>query len=286
MKFYKLTVLPLVLFLLTTCKIDNKKSESTITSEWSGKEIYFPEKIIFTSLLTDTTHFEYSQFKMKVLTYADTTDCMGCKLQLNKWKEFMKAVNNETTDTIPFLFFVYPKDMEELEYLIQSENFSYPICIDSNDQLNKLNHFSSDVTFLLDESNHVIATGNPTLDLDIKNLYLEKITGMKHSVNSIKTKAVIDRSQIKLGTFGKSEVKEIQVEISNTGKAPLVILDINTSCGCITASFDKQPIRPGDKTKVKLKVTPTETGFLKKTVRIRANIDEVLILNVQGNVTK
>ncbi len=283
MKLYLLLSFSILLFFIS-CKNENRNKE--VIGQWYGKEILLPEKAVFTRLFSDTTKFEYKHSKMKIITYADTTNCMGCKLQLNKWKEFMTTVSAETTDTIPFLFFVYPKDMEEVEYLIRSENFSYPICIDTNDQLNKLNHFSSDATFLLDENNRVIAAGNPTLDLDIRNLYLEKITGMKHSVNSIKTTAEIDRTQIDLGIFGKSEVKEIPVTIKNTGKTPLVILEINTSCGCITASFDKQPIRPGSKTKVKLKVTPTETGFLKKTVKIRANIDEVLIINIQGNVTE
>lgn len=286
MKFYKLTVLSLALFLFTTCKVDNKKSASSITNKWDGKEIYFPKKIVFTSLLKDTTSFEFSQFKMKVLTYADTTDCMGCKLQLNKWNEFMATVKSATNDTIPFLFFVFPKDMEEMKYLIQSENFNYPICIDTNDQLNKLNYFSSDVSFLLDENNHVIAVGNPTLDLDVRNLYLEKITGKKHSVNSIKTTVEIDQFQTNLGTFGKSEVKEIPIIIKNTGNAPLVILEVNTSCGCIEALFDRQPISPMDETEIILRVKPTEAGFFKKTVRIRANIDETIALNLQGNVTK
>lgn len=286
MSFSKSTALLLVFLIITACKVNNKKNESLIIEKWSGKKIYFPEKIVFTTNLIDTTTFKFSQSKLKVLIYADTTDCMGCKLQLNKWKEFMTTINTVTTDTIPFLFFVFPKDMEELEYLIRSENFNYPICVDTNDQLNKLNHFSSDVTFLLDENNRVIAVGNPTLNFDIKNLYLEKVTGIKHTINSINTTAEIDQPLIDLGTFGKLDFKEFPVAIRNTGKFPLVIVDINTSCGCITASFDKQPIRPGDKTKVMLKVTPTETGFLNKTVKIRANTDKILTLNVQGNVTE
>ena len=197
----------------------------------------------------------------------------------------MTTVNSATNDTIPFLFFFYPKDMEEMKYLIQSADFSYPVCTDTGDRLNRLNHFSSDVSFLLDENNHVIATGNPVLDMDIRNLYLEKITGKKILANSIKTTAEADQSQIDLGTLGKSDLKEVPVIIRNTGNAPLVILDVNTSCGCITVSFDKQPVRPGDETEIKLKVTPAETGFLKKTVRVRANIDKPIIINLQGNIT-
>ncbi|QTO27161.1 MULTISPECIES: DUF1573 domain-containing protein [unclassified Bacteroides] len=284
MKVHKLAILFLVLF-VTACKQENTKGTDTFTDKWQGKEILFPEKLIFTSLFKDTTLLDFSRARMKVLTYADTVDCMGCKLQLNKWKEFMTTVNSATNDTIPFLFFFYPKDMEEMKYLIQSADFSYPVCTDTGDRLNRLNHFSSDVSFLLDENNHVIVTGNPVLDMDIRNLYLEKITGKKILANSIKTTAEADQSQIDLGTLGKSDLKEVPVIIRNTGNAPLVILDVNTSCGCITVSFDKQPVRPGDETEIKLKVTPAETGFLKKTVRVRANIDKPIIINLQGNIT-
>ncbi len=284
MKLNKLTILILIPF-LTTCKHENKKEIDSMNVNWQGKEIFFPGEMTFTRLLTDTTLLDFSHAKMKILIYADTADCMGCKLQLNEWKDFMAEVNSATNDTIPFLFFLYPKDMEEMGYLIQSENFDYPICIDSNDCLNKLNHFFSDISLLLDENNHVVAEGNPVHNLDIKNLYLEKITGNKNKFNSIKTTTEIDQSNFDLGTFKKTVIKEIPVKIRNVGNSPLVIFDVNTSCRCMVASFDKQPIRAGDETEVKLKITPTETGFLKKTAKISANIDKLIIVTFQGYVT-
>lgn len=282
MRLHKVAIQTLA-FCLIACT-PNKKSVEVIADKWVGKEIIFPEKPIFTRSIKDTTTFNISQAAMKIVTYTDTTDCMGCKLQLNKWKEFMATVSSlAQNDTIPFLFFIYPEDMEEIEYLIQSENFSYPVCIDIDDQFNKLNRFSSDICLLLDEKNHVVATGNPVLDLDVKNLFLEKITGKKISSNLIKTTVEIDHSQIDLGTFKKATVKEIPVKIKNIGNAPLVIFDIDTSCGCITASFDKRPIKSGEETEIKLKLVPTETGFIQKTVRIRANIEKAIAINLQGN---
>lgn len=285
MRLHKVAI-PTLVFCIMACT-PSKKGGDAIANKWLGKEIILPEKPIFTRLMKDTIAFNISQATMKIVTYADTADCMGCKLQLNKWKEFMSAVSSSVrNDTIPFLFFIYPKDMEEIEYLLQSENFSYPICIDIDDRLNKLNCFSSDICLLLDEKNHVIATGNPILDSDIKKLYLEKITGQKISSNLIMTTAETDHTQIDLGTLEKSTVKEIPVKIKNTGNAPLVIFDIDTSCGCITASFDKRPIKSGEETEIKLKLVPTEIGFIQKTVRVKANIDKAITINLQGNTTE
>lgn len=286
MKFHKQIIFSLLFFFIISCKEREKEVRNSTIDKWSRKEIVFPKNSIFTRLMTDTTSFLFSQHKMKILIYADTTDCMGCKLQLNKWKEFMASVRSISKDTIPFLFFFYPKDKGEMEYLIQSENFDYPVCIDSDDQLNKLNQFSSDVTLLLDESNRVIAAGNPALDPDAKNVYMEMITGTKDVSHSIKTTFETEQTNIDLGTFEKSEVKTIAVKVKNTGSAPLVIIDINTSCGCIAASFDKQPVSPGNITIVKLKVTPNEVGFMKKSVNIKANTDSPMVINLKGNVSE
>ena len=81
MKLHRLTIYILVLSLLVACKQQKKKNVDAIADRWYEKEILFPEKSVFTRLLTDTTIFDYSKFNMKILIYADTTDCMGCKLQ-------------------------------------------------------------------------------------------------------------------------------------------------------------------------------------------------------------
>ncbi|MCD8262612.1 MAG: hypothetical protein LUD15_15010 [Bacteroides sp.] len=78
-----------------------------LAQKWNGKEILLPERATFTRLLTDTAIPEISQAGMKILVYMDTTDCMGCKLQLDGWEEFMMEVKAATQDTIPFLFFFF-----------------------------------------------------------------------------------------------------------------------------------------------------------------------------------
>lgn len=48
-------------------------------------------------------------------------------------------------------------------------------------------------------------------------------------------------------------------KFKNTGKAPLVIADVATSCGCTTPEYTKQPVMPGQKGEVK--VTFNGEGF-------------------------
>jgi len=63
---------------------------------------------------------------------------------------------------VPVCFFLYPRNRKELEYILKLNNFSYPVCIDEQDSLNKLNHFPSDIifqAFLLDKNDKVVAVG-------------------------------------------------------------------------------------------------------------------------------
>jgi hypothetical protein len=53
--------------------------------------------------------------------------------------------------------------MKELRYLTRRDKFTYPVCFDEQDELNRLNRFPSDMTFqtfLLDKENKVVAIGN------------------------------------------------------------------------------------------------------------------------------
>jgi hypothetical protein len=72
-------------------------------------------------------------------------------------------VDSLTDDSVPFLFYFHPKDMKELRYLTRRDKFTYPVCFDEQDELNRLNRFPSDMTFqtfLLDKENKVVAIGN------------------------------------------------------------------------------------------------------------------------------
>ena len=45
-------------------------------------------------------------------------------------------------------------------------------------------------------------------------------------------------------------------EFTNTGGEPLVIINVNASCGCTRPEYPKEPIMPGKKGKVKVTFNP------------------------------
>ncbi|WP_106827780.1 DUF1573 domain-containing protein [Parabacteroides pacaensis] len=285
-----LNLVILLLFLvLFSCKNEHaEKQPAQLIKEWQGKQILFPENPVFTRYLTDTTDFRIPQSEYKVLIYVDPSGCISCKLQLHKWKELIEYTDSVTGGKVPFLFFFYPKDRIEIRYLLKSYEMDRPVCIDLDDRLNKLNHFPADMsfqTFLLDKNNKVIIVGNPIHDIAIKDLYLKLLTGKESPTkNILTTTAKAMQTEIDLGTFKKSDTKGANIEIKNTGSSPLVIMDINTTCGCTAATYDKLPAKPGESLWVGIKVTPKATGFFDEVVTIRCNTIQPVKVKIRGQV--
>lgn len=82
------------------------------------------------------------------------------------------------------------------------------------------------------------------------------------------------------------EVALSEFEFTNTGKTPVVIQRVITSCGCTTPSYTREPVLPGKKGKVKVAYnTIHRPGTFRKNVRVYTNVpDTVYTLTIKGNV--
>lgn len=82
-----------------------------------------------------------------------------------------------------------------------------------------------------------------------------------------------EQKTIKLGTIYQQERYERVFTFTNTGDAPLVIEDIETSCGCTVVKYSKEPIMPGKTGEIKVDYIPKKTtlGFISKSATIFSN---------------
>lgn len=148
MKCFALIICSLFLF---SCKGTNKEKEyiTHLVSEWQGKEIVFPSVPVFIRYSTDTVDYQIPKEEYKVSIYTDSLGCTGCSLQLSKWKELIAYTDSLTGESIPFIFFFHPKDRgnKEIYVLLELDNFDHPICIDTEDELNRLNRFPAAAAF-------------------------------------------------------------------------------------------------------------------------------------------
>ena len=98
-------------------------------------------------------------------------------------------------------------------------------------------------TFLLNNNDEIVAVGNPVLNSNIKRLYYNIISGkeiLPKSSSQTLTSVSLSKDKVDMGDFSWKEKHEMEVTLFNTGKKPLVISDVITSCGCIVAEFDNK----------------------------------------------
>ena len=215
----RIVTLIMCVWMLASCQESREEAMLRLVNEWNGKEIKFPARSVFTIQGKDTVKLEFSNVDYKVVTYIDSVGCTSCKLQLSRWKKLVEEVDSLTNGRVPFLFYFHPKDREELRYLTRRDDFTYPVCFDERDELNRLNQFPTDMTFqtfLLDKDNKVVAMGNPVHNPKVKELYLSLITGSRSSKSSGQTTQVfVDQTELDFGSFLKEEKqKEKQNHLS------------------------------------------------------------------------
>jgi uncharacterized membrane protein len=70
---------------------------------------------------------------------------------------------------------------------------------------------------------------------------------------------------------------------TNTGSNPLIIQDVETSCGCTVPEWDEKPLAPGQTAEIEVAIKPTKVGAFKKTAMVYVNTEEkVITLTIKG----
>lgn len=59
-------------------------------------------------------------------------------------------------------------------------------------------------------------------------------------------------------------------EFTNTGNAPLIITNVQSTCGCTVPSKPKEPIMPGKSDKIEIKYNMA-TGPIRKSITVESN---------------
>lgn len=75
-------------------------------------------------------------------------------------------------------------------------------------------------------------------------------------------------------------------EVTNTGKTPMVISDVQTTCGCTTPEWSRTPIASGETTKIKVGYNAAAEGNFEKQITITYNQNLTKQVLIKGNVWK
>lgn len=269
----KISFICLLFFAMSCQKNDRAKVESLV-KEWNNKEIRFPDNPVFTRYATDTVPYKIPKTDYKVVVFVDSVGCISCKLQLPKWKEFMHEVDSLSDGNVPFVFFFQTKDVRELRYILRRDNFSHPVCIDTEDSFYRLNRFPGEMmfqAFLVDSENRVKVIGNPIHNLPVKDLYFKEITGIE-AVSMPVTTIQADSAEYHYGVVGENMTVSRKIILKNTGNEVFRIKGTTTSCDCMTAEYDWDEIPPGGKAAMTVKYKAEEPGDFWRTITIYGNV--------------
>jgi hypothetical protein len=94
-------------------------------------------------------------------------------------------------------------------------------------------------------------------------------------------KTVHDYGNIMEGDNGDCEFK-----FKNTGKEPLVLTNVYSSCGCTVPVWPTEPIMPKKTAVIKVKYNTTRLGTINKKITVISNAENGTIeLFIKGNVS-
>ena len=111
---------------------------------------------------------------------------------------------------------------------------------------------------------------NPQYKLTFTGVVVDKSTLITKDGKTPKLK--LNLSQYDFGSVEEGKVVETKISFKNEGKAPLIISDVKTSCGCAAALLSSKLLQPGESGIIKIELdTANREGKLTRTVTLYSN---------------
>ncbi|MBS9767665.1 MAG: DUF1573 domain-containing protein [Flavobacteriaceae bacterium] len=103
----------------------------------------------------------------------------------------------------------------------------------------------------------------------------------------VKSALKFTKTTVDLGEIKYRKPATAVFEFVNTGKKPVIITNVRTSCGCTSKSYPKEPIKPGEKSKVEATYNASGSGSITKSVTVRTNEGaRPMVLYLKAKVVK
>lgn len=97
--------------------------------------------------------------------------------------------------------------------------------------------------------------------------------------------ANFDAQNFDFGKIKQGSPVTHEFKFTNTGKVPMIITNVQASCGCTTPDWSKEPIAPGSKGFIKATYNAASAGAFNKAVTVTANIPNGSVqLFIKGEV--
>lgn len=189
---------------------------------------------------------------------------------------------------LSFAFFFHPKNIKELQYKFFRDNFTFPICLDFNDEFNNINKFPTKEefhTFLLDSQNCVVAIGSPIQNPQVKILYYSIVRPNGKGKES-KSIVQMDKTEHDFGVVSLGKQYKCDFIMTNISQESLEIKTILTSCECTTVECDNFLLSSGESARITVFFKEISVlGDFYRTISIFYKGDDIpIILSIKGRI--
>ena len=101
-------------------------------------------------------------------------------------------------------------------------------------------------------------------------------------------KITFEETKYMFGKVASGEEMVHAFKFTNDGESPLIITDVQTSCGCTVPEWPKEPIAPGDGGEILVKFSSTFVGPTRKAITIAANTypETLTKIHIEGEVVE
>ena len=94
-----------------------------------------------------------------------------------------------------------------------------------------------------------------------------------------------DKTVHDYGTLQQHGDGKCEFKFTNTGKEPLILSNVRSSCGCTVPTWPRQPILPGQSEVIKVKYDTKRVGMINKSIHVYSNAKvSTLTLKIKGKI--
>jgi len=103
--------------------------------------------------------------------------------------------------------------------------------------------------------------------------------------STAKAKIVFETLTHDFSTISKGGDGNCVFKFTNEGKAPLILSNVQSSCGCTTPSWTREPVIPGATGEIKVHYDTNRIGSFSKTITVTSNAENSpIVLRISGEV--
>lgn len=116
-------------------------------------------------------------------------------------------------------------------------------------------------------------------------LYAQNPNNNQQAPKGTQAEIKFDKEVHDYGSVPRNGNGETTFTYINTGKAPLILSNVRSSCGCTVPSWSREPIMPGQSGSLTVKYNTANVGPINKTVTVESNATKNrVVLRITGQV--